>query len=319
LTKTVYGVTIDALNEIPVATDDNGNAQCDTQIKYTINPAEYKAASANMVIYKDGVQEGAYIPVETQGSGFGLIAKGTPFDPEATYQAKVILNYGSDAEIESEMITLKPGALRITSVSVQDLELHQSILPEDTVTFVATYIGDVNLQWSVTPSEPDIKVSINATSGELAVDPKSQEGWVIVRAADKANPCIHRDAYVYIGCLPCDGDGNCKHAAVYDVSSIDIKIGLGRTVFGGAAGQLVIKADRPSPLLLTPAGLQVSTLSTDFDERLDDQKQLRQLLTAEYLVDIVTLDHDAYEIVFYRAEDVTGEVDGLYVVGSESY
>jgi len=320
LQKTVYGVSIETADELDIATDDDGVTQCDVRIDYTITPAEYEAMNAGIYIYEDDAFL-TLLPSETRGAGFATLAKGFKFNEGSSYHARVFLNKGSGSEIKSQKILLNPGFIKIKNITMEDLELHQSILPGDSVTFLAeSEPAGRPLQWSVRTASPDVEVTIGEASGELHVDELSRDGWVVVRAADAVNACVYREVYVYIGCQPCGAGtgGACYSSASYELSSIDVKIGLGRTSFGSSAGHLVIQADTLSPALLTPSGLTVSTFTAGFEERFNEQGQLRQVLTPEYLVDI-PVNEDGYEIVFYKAGDIIGEADGLYDVGGAAF
>ncbi len=96
----LYGVNI-AVDPIPaVLVDDKGYARNDCEIRYTITPAEYKAASATIFIYKDGEIIVA-IPTEAQSAGSGKISAGFQMDLESIFEAEVVLNYGSSIAISS--------------------------------------------------------------------------------------------------------------------------------------------------------------------------------------------------------------------------
>ena len=235
-------MTIETPPELDIAIDDDGLARCNVSIDYTISPAEYTAVSANIYIYEQNDGQDvlvANLPVETRGTGFGTIASGFRFNADSQYYARVVLNSGSEVQIESEPIKLNPGFRKIKSITIEDLELHQSILPSQTVTFRAeSEPAGIAVRWSVMTPHPDVKVSIKEATGQLTVDPLSEDGWAIVRATDPDNDCVYRQVRVYIGCLSCaaGSGGSCYSSATYDLGSIDIKIGLGRTAYGSSSG-----------------------------------------------------------------------------------
>ncbi|MBN1184002.1 MAG: hypothetical protein JXB49_17040, partial [Bacteroidales bacterium] len=66
-----------------------------------------KAYSAYVMIYKDGNPEPIeYIVSETQGEGFGTLTRNYPFDPNSTYEAEVVLNYGTGIEMRSAKVNI---------------------------------------------------------------------------------------------------------------------------------------------------------------------------------------------------------------------
>ena len=110
---TVYGVDIAIKQPLNIMLDGQGRSRNNLKISYTINPPEYRALNAFIMLYKvidkngqKTLEQMEVIPVETQGSGFGTIARGYPFDETQTYVARVVLNYGSYVQIASDAVPL---------------------------------------------------------------------------------------------------------------------------------------------------------------------------------------------------------------------
>jgi len=109
-TMEVYGVDIQVPDKLLILADEKGYTKEDYIITYTIVPAEYQAATAYVVILKDG-EPFWYIPSETQGEGTATLSRGFWFDPESDYEAQVVLNQGSGVEITSTTIPIEFKAL----------------------------------------------------------------------------------------------------------------------------------------------------------------------------------------------------------------
>ena len=123
------------------------------------------------------------------------------------------------------------------------------------------------------------------------------------------------------GCQSCE-DGDCDNklpgGGFVQLRSIDIGIGLGPGKGGQSAGHLFIQSKEPDASLYTPAALMLSTTTSDLDARYDADKQLRQIMAPETLVDIQVYSDTVYSLLFYRPEAVTGDEDGLYQVDSNA-
>ncbi|MCP4683907.1 MAG: hypothetical protein GY867_00515, partial [bacterium] len=110
-------------DEIIIPVDDQGYATCNTKIPFTITPPEYKAATAYMMIYRNGSLID-YLPVETEGDGFGVIAKGFRLPLSGRYEMDLVLNYSTEVEIRSDRIRLKPSGIRTEMKPVALLRTH---------------------------------------------------------------------------------------------------------------------------------------------------------------------------------------------------
>jgi hypothetical protein len=116
----VYGVDIAIKQPLNIMLDGLGASRNNLRISYSINPSDYQAANAIIMLYKvtetnsqKNYEQIDYIPVETKGSGYGTLARGYQFDESLSYAVKVVLNYGSTAQIMSDPvpITIVKGVL----------------------------------------------------------------------------------------------------------------------------------------------------------------------------------------------------------------
>ena len=114
-----YGVDITVNSLSPILLDQWGYAANDSPITYTITPLDYRAISANVMIYKDGALMAA-IPAERQGAGPATISRGFRFDVNSTYETEVVLNYGSGVEIRGEKKT----------IPIMQIQVKRNVLPD---------------------------------------------------------------------------------------------------------------------------------------------------------------------------------------------
>ncbi len=101
----VYGVDVAVDSIPPLNVDENGYLQENITISYTINPPEYKASTAFVIIYENG-NPIAYIPSETGGHGTATLSRGFLLSTKRSYAAEVALNYATGVEIKSGQIPL---------------------------------------------------------------------------------------------------------------------------------------------------------------------------------------------------------------------
>ncbi len=318
----VYGVEIIVPTDIMVAVDVDGYATCDVPIAYTITPAEYTAGSAGVYIYRDGTRI-TYIPTELSGTGTATLSRGFLFETGSTYEAEVVLNRDSDSvEIISNRIPLAPGAIKIVSIDVKDGDKGQKKVPVPPGGY-ATMLATTEpagrpVVWSIRMNEDGVRAEIDSGSGQIYADPETENGWIVVRATDAQNDCVYKESGVFIGCPSCADDaGYCSLAAAsgfVNLSSIDIGMTLGKAKGGQSAGDIFLRADRPSSELATPRSLLVSTLTSEIEERFDELNVIRQIMAPQTFVDIVAIDAFTFTITFYDPADVTGETDGFYDV-----
>jgi len=133
-TVQVYGVAITVPSKLLVMVDQDGYTVSDIPITYTIAPADYQAATAYVAIMKrlsaDKSEPLLYIPGKTQGTDTVTLSRGFWFDINGTYEAQVVLNYGTGVEIRSNPITLE------FSMSYIDIEKKDPEFP------------DIKLRWN---------------------------------------------------------------------------------------------------------------------------------------------------------------------------
>ncbi len=111
-TMTAYGVDI-ATQALPLLlVNDQGYLNRDLIITYAITPAEYKASTASVMIYKDG-NVVAQIPAEKQGTGAAILSRGFQFDVNSTYEAEVVLNFGTGGEIKGDKKEIPLAQIRV--------------------------------------------------------------------------------------------------------------------------------------------------------------------------------------------------------------
>ncbi|ACM21656.1 hypothetical protein Geob_3313 [Geotalea daltonii FRC-32] len=98
----VYGVKIVSKTPTRAFLDIKGYSYNDVKAAYSIEPADYKAGSAYVVITKNG-ETIASIPTEVSGNGFATLSKGFWYDTNSSYDATVVLNYGwGDIELRGD-------------------------------------------------------------------------------------------------------------------------------------------------------------------------------------------------------------------------
>jgi len=96
----------DPAQVILVAVNEQGYLTRDQALSYQILPAEYKAGSAYLFVYKDG--ESVFItPTDKTGIGFATLARGMWLEPGGDYEAEVVLNPGGGVEIRSAKVPLR--------------------------------------------------------------------------------------------------------------------------------------------------------------------------------------------------------------------
>ncbi len=118
-----------------------------------------------------------------------------------------------------------------------------------------------------------------------------QGGWTITVDFEDCGPC---------------SSGDCEPGATQaELGSIDLSIGLGRSVLGGSVAS--IKAQYPNLGLAKPNLLNLQF--TADAELISTTIYPRQVLLPSGLVDIVVIDPYSYELLFYAPENV-GAKDG---------
>ncbi len=321
--KVVYGVTVVPQTDIvEVAVNDSNQSTCDVPIRYDIQPGEYKAGSAYVFIYRAGAPI-AVLPGETQGSGFGALSRGFQFDEGVEYTADVVLNPGGGAEIRSESIVLRPGAVTIERIEIIDHQTKGCLIPiggsREVKAFAAP--ADRTITWSLLHREKGVAAGIRSlgdATARIEAGERSESGWVTVRAEDRQNPCVYKEVRIFVGCPACE-NGECDALpgnGFVTLSSIDVGISLGPGAGGQAAGHLFIRSGKPDERLATPAGLFLSSVGNETVARYGEDQSLRQVMAPEALADIRVVDANGYGIYFYRPEEIIGEQNGLYQIAA---
>ncbi len=325
----VFGVTITTDPQIDMNLDEAGRSTCDISIKYDIQPHEYKTANAFLLVYRkegnDPEELIAAIPTEGQGQSQAFIGRGFQFDENVDYTAQIVLNPNTRFEIKSPRIKLQRTEIRIDKIYIEDYKAKGNHIPAgDSRNIIAvTSPSNRSVEWQIIHKDDGVKaeiVSKSTTTVKIAADKETGNGWIKVRATDKDNICIYKEAMIYVGCPSC-GAGFCDTSCgtgEAGMGSIDLHINLGAGQGGAAAGQLFIRSEQPDASLYTPAGLFLSTTTNEIQPRYDDNKLLRQVMAAETLADIRVIDGNAYTINFYRPKDVAGEANGLYTLSGSA-
>jgi RHS repeat-associated protein len=152
----------------------------------------------------------------------------------------------------------------------------------------------------------------------LAIDENSGSGWLTIQASDREYPFIFKRAKIYVGCWTCGESGDCNGPAgngFVQLSSVDVRLSLGKAGNGVPAGNILLKSDIPSPDLATPKMLEFSSFVKGVEARYNNG-MLRQVLAPKTFVDVQVIDDFAFAVNFYDPAVVTGETDGLYTFDS---
>ena len=158
--------------------------------------------------------------------------------------------------------------------------------------------------------------------GLLYAEEETESGWVRIKAYDSEHDCSYAEAEIYVGCQACEqaNSSYCEYipgGLFVSLSSVDIRLGLGKTSEGRSAGELLLRADAMSPDLATPAALEFNTLAANV-QGVYDAAGLRQVIAPETFVDIAALDGYSYEVRFYLPEAQGAQAnDGLYAVSGD--
>lgn len=115
----------------------------------------------------------------------------------------------------------------------------------------------------------------------------------------------------------------CKRRAPGDssgaVKSVDMLFYLGRRTDGSGAGMLAVTGTSVSPVLYTPAGLQLLAGTNPEVEVIKAGNDIRQVKAPEALADVVTLTPSSYEIRFYLPSQVGALSGGVYPVTGQPF
>jgi YD repeat-containing protein len=125
----------------------------------------------------------------------------------------------------------------------------------------------------------------------------SGEGWVTVQATIDGK--VPKEQRITIGC-GCAG-GTCDSLAAAGGAangSVEVRISLGKTGSGRAAGDLFLEANKPSEDLYTPEALTINS-STSEVQRLYRDDRLQQIIAPQVIVNFIRFSPQKYEIHFY--------------------
>ena len=127
----VYGVDIAIEPVLPVLIDnidENGNGYSinNLTVRYTINPADYKAFSAYVALLEDD-EIINIIPAEKTGAGTAIFAQGFQFNLNKKYEIQIILNYGTEVEVKSDNVELKVIKMSVVNKLGQEIAIDEKI------------------------------------------------------------------------------------------------------------------------------------------------------------------------------------------------
>ncbi|HEY0782118.1 MAG TPA: hypothetical protein VGE98_06685, partial [Thermoanaerobaculia bacterium] len=95
-----------AVDPSPIQLTTDGKTQRDEVVAYTVKPPAYQSATTEMELVQDGTVVGTAIGTTRSGDGVATLQRGFPFDAEKTYQARLVLNRGSAAQVRSGAVAL---------------------------------------------------------------------------------------------------------------------------------------------------------------------------------------------------------------------
>lgn len=205
----------------------------------------------------------------------------------------------------------------VDQIYIEDGEHRLPLLPGESVTAKAiTNPVGLSVSWSIEERDRGVRAFIDVSSGVITAEDNTESGWIKIRASDSEVASCYKEERVYIGCSKCSQSGvDCQvreGSGFCTLSSVDFRLSLGRARGGQSAGDLFLRADKPSEKLSTPQALEFSTLVRNIEALYDSGGSLRQVLAPRSLVDIVVENDFRYDINFYRPDDITGRKNGFY-------
>jgi len=217
-------------------------------------------------------------------------------------------------------IPLADAGCSVKLIYIEDGEHKLPLLPGESV--VAKAVTDPvgrTVTWSIVEREPGVKASIDPSTGVITAEEETESGWIKIRAEDSENDACFKEERLYVGCSQCDqsdaqycqvqeGGGSCT------LSSVDVRISLGRARGGQSAGDFFIRSEKPSVDLASPKALEFSSLARNVMALRESDGTLRQVLAPRSLANIVVINDFSYEIEFYRPDEITGRTNNLYEI-----
>lgn len=170
-TMTIFGIDIimPKVSDLVVTTDNNGYSLNDLIVQYTINPPEYKAQIADVVLYRNGEPIG-YTSGVKSGTGTAAFLKGYLFEHGYSYDVQLILNNGSGVEVKSDKVPISIVGGQLNVQRTHHLSQFDATVP--------TNIGSPYTD-SFTPLVP-VKVSEPAIVKVSLLDANQLENAVLV-------------------------------------------------------------------------------------------------------------------------------------------
>jgi RHS repeat-associated protein len=114
-------------------------------------------------------------------------------------------------------------------------------------------------------------------------------------------------------------NGGCSRKTSESLSSVDVKIGLGKNDYGGRSDSLHLSQELPSSFLAQPSTL-AATVGTN-SEIILTNGVLRQVRTPKVLADVVATNASKYDVRIYYTNDVAASMDtnGFWVPTGSPY
>jgi YD repeat-containing protein len=312
-------ITTEETKTIPV--DADGLLLCDVEFDYEVNVDYVTPLSIKLTLYEEGseFEVVTLIPGTTEPA---VLHQGLQFDPLKTYTAAITVeDLDDDAHngISSDPIELLFDVEPFKNLYIKN-EQDVPVTPAESLQIYADATPEIlpEITWSIVNSKPDedefpVEAEIDENTGVLGIGINSGFGWVTVRA--NYLDCIYKEARIRIGCDSCQGSTGCDDGAgSIDLSSIYVKLSLGKTSGGFYAGDLYINEETITPWLYTPGPLRYSSLAPDNEVIYLDDGTLRQVLTGKVFVNIEEIDAFSYRVDFYTSDATDTKVDGVYTI-----
>ncbi len=234
-------------------------------------------------------------------------------------------SFGYVADADHNLVQSFPMRTCIDAIRVKD-DKYPVGIGDSAVLEAITSSGTTSVQWTISGLIPDDKTrpvrarlrpgAVSSTE-ILLVDENSGPGWVLVRAANAADPGCAIEERIPVGCRACmTCSGNAPGSPIPPhLGSLSFRLDLGLTSDGKSAGEIFIHADEPSKDLSTPYGLGFTTLADNVTPVYGEGGAIRQVIAPQAFVDIVADGDYAYDIRFYEPKYKGAmKADGLYEV-----
>ncbi|MFH1154850.1 MAG: hypothetical protein V1793_13635, partial [Pseudomonadota bacterium] len=175
---------------------------------------------------------------------------------------------------------------------------------------------DQGLAWTVEVIKgDDVHLATSVPAGydgrelPITVAGNSGPGVIRVTVSDSLadiQPCTRSLEIEVVGCRCTE-----QSCSTFDAGSIHGGFNLGRLLNGESAGRIALDAETMTPEIATPSALKIVSPSPEV-KAVYDGPALRQVLTPEYLFDIVTTDPYQYTVAVYLSSAAADPVDGVY-------